>query len=114
MYNSLTLYIINSNYIRNFNISISISTLRRLIKKILFSRKRQSLTPLERNTAEKTNARFVYATDILKISKDNLIFSYETGFNEHKRRYYGYSLINMKAYIVISANKSVNRVLCVL
>ncbi|KCZ75457.1 hypothetical protein H311_03567 [Anncaliia algerae PRA109] len=52
--------------------------------------------------------QFVYVTDVLRKSKDNLFFLDETGFNEHSRCY-GYSPININAYIVLTSSKSINR-----
>ena len=46
---------------------------------------------------------------------ENLIFLNETGFNEHTKRTYGYSLENHKAYITVPANRNVNKsLLCTL
>jgi transposase len=47
--------------------------------------------------------------EIERIADENLIFLDETGFSEHYRRKYGYSLENTKAYISVPANRSVNK-----
>lgn len=47
--------------------------------------------------------------DLSRISDSNLIFLDETGFNEHTRRSYGYSLRNTKAYLNVPANRNANR-----
>lgn len=88
---------------------ISQPTISRKIKKMKFTRKRLCLVPEERNTSERLNARAIYSGEISRISDANLIFLDETGFNQHTRRSYGYSLQNTPAYITVPANKGVNR-----
>lgn len=108
--NELAEIVFNTN-----NVRLSRSTISRKIKKIGFSRKKLSLVPAERNTEEKISTRAIYANDILNIPDSNLILLDETGFNEHTHRGYGYSQINSKAFITVSANKGINRSLvCVI
>ena len=86
------------------------STISRKIKKIGITRKRLTLIPGEKNSAANLDARAIYASEVSRISLENLIFLDETGFNQHTRRKYGYSVINQKAYINVPANRNVNKV----
>ncbi|XP_065675473.1 uncharacterized protein LOC136091693 [Hydra vulgaris] len=49
------------------------------------------------------------ATEISRIGNKNLVFLDETGFNQHTKRRYGYSPLNIKAFVAVPANKSVNK-----
>ena len=92
---------------------ISRSTISRKLKKMKITRKRVTLMPVERNTREKIDDQMIYSADVSRISDENLVFLDETGFNEHARRKYGYSLLITKAYITVPANRNVNRsVMC--
>ena len=70
---------------------------------------RKTLVLAERNTKDRIEARKVYSMDVSRIADENLVFLDETGFNEHSRRSYGYSLINTKDYITVPANRNINR-----
>lgn len=91
------------------NIQISQATVSRKIKKLKISRKRLSLIPYERNNDDKINARAIYASDISRFPREDLVFVDETGFNQHTRRSYGYSVENTPAYINIPANRGKNK-----
>ncbi|KAG0434117.1 hypothetical protein DMUE_5292 [Dictyocoela muelleri] len=91
------------------DLRLSVSTVCRKIKKVGITRKRLTSVPNERNSVERVNERKIYATDISRISYENLVFLDETGFNEHIKRAYGYSLKNSRAYITVPANRGINR-----
>ncbi|KAG0440869.1 hypothetical protein DMUE_1437 [Dictyocoela muelleri] len=90
------------------DMTLSISTVCRKINKVGLTRKRLTSVPNERNSNERINERKFFSIDVSRISNENLVFLDETGFNEHIKRAYGYSLKNTKAYITIPNNKGVN------
>jgi hypothetical protein len=51
----------------------------------------------------------VFANELGRIRNENLVYLDETGFNEHRRRRYGYSPINTKAYITVPGNRNQNK-----
>ena len=88
---------------------LSQPTISRRIKQIGVTRKRLSLVPAERNTAERKDDRLLFITSILNFSTENLVYLDETGFNNHTGRSYGYSNINQKAFSIVPVNKGKNR-----
>lgn len=107
--NSLIQKEISEKLLETTQSRVSASTISRKIKKMNFSRKRLSLIPVERNTVENIEARAVYSNEITRIPNENLIFLDESGFNEHTRRFFGYSPINSKAFINVPSNKNINK-----
>lgn len=105
--NALTLKELSERISQNDR-EYSISTISRKLKKMGVTRKRLSLVPYERNSIEKIDARAIYAAELSIVADSNLIFLDETGFNEHTRRSYGYSMRNSKAYSVVPANRGIN------
>lgn len=91
------------------NSTISKSTICRKFEKLNLTRKRLVLIPYERNTNERIEARAEFAAHISRYHDRNLLYLDETGFNEHSRRYYGYSEANEPAYIRTPGNKGVNK-----
>lgn len=94
--------------VESYNINTSNSTISRKLKKLGITRKRLSIIPEERNTQERIVERLQYANDLLRYSNANLVFLDESGFNEHIKRAYGYSLKNQKAVINLRANRGKN------
>lgn len=72
--NSVTLNEVKLAVRESLNVIISISKVSRIIQKIKFSRKRISLYPIERNTAEAIEARCIYATEVFQFPDSSLIF----------------------------------------
>lgn len=107
--NSLTLKEVKEKVLEICNVSISGSSVHRKLRSMNITRKRLTLVPIERNTADRLDARALYASDLTRIANSNLIFLDETGFNEHTQRKYGYSPRNSKAYITVPANRNTNK-----
>lgn len=107
--NSLTLKEAATAVAESTGRHMSTSTVCRVLKKINVTRKRLSIVPNERNTESRKIERARYAAEIERINDNNLIFLDETGFNEHTKRTYGYSLKNTKAYTTAPANRNINR-----
>lgn len=113
--NDITLKEIKEELFKKMEVSLSISSISRKLKKLGITRKRLSLIPEERNSLEKIDQRAIYAAEVSKYTISNLVFLDETGFNLHTSRKYGYSSKNTKAYKTVSANKGKNlSCLCVI
>jgi transposase len=106
--NDLTLKEIADELFEKTGIRKSESAICRNLKKQNITRKRLSLIPEERNTEDKKNQRVIYASNISRYLKENLVFLDETGFNNHLSRTYGYSEADTKAYRYVPANKGTN------
>ncbi|KCZ76301.1 hypothetical protein H311_02705 [Anncaliia algerae PRA109] len=97
----------NRAYTRSFppNTNISRISVCRRLSHMQITRKRLPLIPEERNSIDKIDARAVYASEVVRFPRKNILFLDETGFNLHTRRNYGYSPVNTKAYITSPTNK---------
>jgi len=81
------------------NVQLSKSKVCRKFKKL------KLYVPNERNTPERKDKRADYATLVSLYADDKLVFLDETGFNEHRKRYYGYAPGNEPVYINVPGNK---------
>ena len=67
------------------------------------------MIPVERNNAS------IYAAEIFRYPRKNLIYLDESGFSSHTRRYYGYSVENTDAHITVPGNRGTNvTLMCVI
>ena len=90
------------------NISVSQSTVSRVLKRVSYTRKRLTRVPVERNTPQMIENRRSYARGMANLRDENLIFLDECGFNKHTSRAYGYSPINTKAVKHVQGNRGRN------
>ncbi|KAG0436306.1 Transposable element Tc3 transposase, partial [Dictyocoela muelleri] len=99
--------------IHNLSNSYSPSTAHRIIKRMDYSRKTLTLVPINRNSNANKDIRAQYATNMINIDDEKLIFLDETGFNLHSFQRMGYSPKNTKCFINVPNSKGTNvSVLC--
>ncbi|KAG0436657.1 hypothetical protein DMUE_4111 [Dictyocoela muelleri] len=91
------------------DLTLSISTVCRKINKVELTRKRLTCVPNERNSNKELMREIFFATEVSRISNENLVFLDETGFNEHIKIAYGYFPKNTKAYITVTDNRGINK-----
>ena len=95
-----------------FSTNVSVSTIRRTMKKMGFTLKLIKNIPFSRNTEETIESRFEYAMWISGITPrlvySNLIFMDEAGFNTGLRRNNGYNYRGFPAVQVSLPNRSPN------
>lgn len=94
--------------LRKKNITISQSSISRILKDMNYTRKRLVKIPIERNCSTILTKRQEYARTIEYLPNENLVFLDETGCNLHITRNYGYSPLNTKAYKVVRGNRGQN------
>ncbi|KAG0425218.1 Transposable element Tc3 transposase, partial [Dictyocoela muelleri] len=93
--------------------SYSQPTICRIVKKMGYTRKSLTLVPLNRNSDENKNVRALFASSLVSINDNQIIYVDETGFNLHSYQNMGYSPINTKCFITVPNSKGVNiSVLC--
>lgn len=83
-------------------------TVSRIIKKMNYTRKTLTLVPINRNSNENKLVRFQYASSLINISNEKLIFLDESGFNLHLHQKLGYSPKNTKCFINVPNSKGTN------
>jgi len=105
--NSLTQKEICEELRRN-GIKLSLPKVCRILKAMVYSRKRLVVVPVERNSERIIEQRTEFCRYIDNISDDSLVYLDEFGVNRHCVRSYGYSPKNSKAVSILHANRGRN------
>ncbi|KAG0422610.1 hypothetical protein DMUE_6195 [Dictyocoela muelleri] len=104
----LTLKRLALNLETNNNIIKSVSTIHIIVKRAGFSRKVLTKIPINRNSDQSKNLRFIFGQSIENISNEKNIYIDESGFNLHLTQNYRYSKKNKKASISVPNSKGQN------
>ncbi|KAG0426178.1 hypothetical protein DMUE_5985, partial [Dictyocoela muelleri] len=104
----LTLKELALNLETNNNIIKSVSTIHIIVKRAGFSKKFLTKIPINRNSNQNNNLRFIFGQSIENISNEKIIYIDESGFNFHLTKNNGYSKNNTKASISVPNSKGQN------
>jgi transposase len=113
---SVTLEQIRLKLIKEFSVSVSISTINRAITGLNFSLKRTSLIPVRRNNESTVELRYNYASEFLSLlaqsDGENIFFLDEVGFCVSMRMKRGRAPKGKKAVHVVSNLRTRNISIC--
>ncbi|KAF7687825.1 hypothetical protein CDIK_2978 [Cucumispora dikerogammari] len=94
--------------IRDAGLCIYQPGLSKKLKEMIYSRKRLTIVLQKRNSLRTLDLRQAYATTMTNFPISKCVYLDESGFNLHITQNYGYSPINSRAYVIVSANRGQN------
>ena len=113
---SISLKALTLKFANTFHITISKSTIDRILYNFHYSIKRVNLLPIRRNSEDNIITKKDYAIDFIRLqatySENDFIFIDETGFNVSMRSSYGRSFIGTPAIKNIANLRSNNISVC--